>query len=119
MRLQMGRVDHQRVGTAALIGQFEKHPAKDTLLAPALPSAIKGLVRSVLRRRIAPAQTVATDEDYAAQHPPVVYPGLAVGLWEKGSSLAICVALKQYRSLMSPLRFQRRESRSAAEINKS
>lgn len=87
MRLQMGRVDHQRIGAAALIGQFEKHPGKDTLLAPALPPAIKGLVRSVLRRRIAPAQAVAIDEDYAAQHSLVVHTGLAVGLRKKGLQL--------------------------------
>ena len=91
----MGRVDHQRIGAAALIGQFEKHPGEDTLLAPALPPAIKGLVRSVLRRRIAPAQAVAIDEDYAAQHRLSSTRGLPWDFGKKGSSLAICASLSQ------------------------
>ncbi|SFK75905.1 hypothetical protein SAMN04488036_10248 [Shimia haliotis] len=58
-------------------------------------------------------------EYHAAQHTPVVHKRLAVRLWEKGTSLSICVSFNQYRSLMSPLRFRSRESRSAAEINAS
>ena len=87
MRLQMGRIDHQRVSSAALIRQFQKHPGEDTFLAPPLPSAIKGLVRPILRRRIAPASAIAVDEYYAAHYPPVVHTRLAVGLWEKGFQL--------------------------------
>ena len=37
----------------------------------------------------------------------------------KGARRAICASVSQKRSLMSPLRFRRRESRSATEINAS
>lgn len=42
VRLQMGCVYHQLIGVAALIRHFEKHPGKDTLLAPPLPSVVVG-----------------------------------------------------------------------------
>lgn len=87
MRLQMRRIDHQRVSPAALIGQFEKHPAEDTLLAPSLPTAVERLVRPILRGRISPTQAIAIDEDYTAQNSLVVHTGLAMGLREKGFQL--------------------------------
>lgn len=83
MCLQMGRVDHQRIRAATLIRKREKHLREDAFLAPSLPAAVKGLVRPVFRRRIAPPQTIAIDEDNAAQHLPVVHTGLAVRLREK------------------------------------
>lgn len=93
MRLQMGRVDHQRIGASALIGQFKKHPGEDTLLTPALPPAVERLVRPALRRRIPPAQAVAIDEDYAAQHSFVVHTRLAVRLRKNGLQLGhLCIA---------------------------
>ncbi len=119
MGLQMRRIYHQRISPAASIGQFQKHPGEDALLAPSLPPAVEGLVRPVLGRRIAPTQAIAVDEYYAAQHPFFVHTRPAVRLRKKGSNLAICVSLSQYRSLMSPLRLQSRESRSATEINAS
>ena len=119
MRLQMGRVDHQRIGAAALIGQFEKHPGKDTLLAPALPPAIKGLVRSVRRRRIAPAQAVAIDEDYAAQHSLVVHTGLAVGLRKIRLQTRNLRIGQPERIRHVTARFANRESRNGTEINGS
>ena len=83
MRLQMGRVDHESVGCAALIGEFQEHPGEDALFAPTLPAAIKRLVRPIFRRRITPPQPIAIDEDYPAQHPLVINPRLAVGLREE------------------------------------
>lgn len=80
MRLQMRRVDHQRIGPAALIGQFEKHPGEDTLLAPTLPATVEGLVRTIFCRRIPPPQTIAIDEDNPGQHARVIDTWLAVGL---------------------------------------
>ena len=87
MRLEVGCVNHQRVGAAALIGQFEKHSGEDTLVAPAFPTAVERFVWTVLCRRIAPAQAVAIDEYYTAQHHLVVHTGLAVRLREKGLQL--------------------------------
>jgi hypothetical protein len=83
----MRRINHQRVSLAALIGQFEKHPGEDPFLAPSYPPAVKGLVRPILRGRIASTQAVAIDEDYTAQNPQVVHTGLAMGLREKGFQL--------------------------------
>ena len=87
MRLELGGVDHQRIGLATLIRQFQQHPGKDALLAPSFPAAVQRFVRTVFRRCITPAQAIAVDEDYPAQHPLVVDAGLAVGLWEKGLQL--------------------------------
>ena len=61
----MRRIDHQRISPSALIGQFQKHPSEDPLLAPSLPPAVKRLVWPILRRRIAPTQAIAIDEYYA------------------------------------------------------
>lgn len=87
MRLQMRRIDHQRGSPAALIGQFEKHPGEDSLLAPSLPTAVECLVQPILRGRIAPTQAIAIDKDYTAQNPLIVHTGLAMGLREKGFQL--------------------------------
>lgn len=38
MRLELGRIDHQRVNSAALIGQLQKYPGKNALIAPPFPS---------------------------------------------------------------------------------
>lgn len=96
MSLQVRCIDHQRISSAALIGQFEKHPREDTLLAPALPTTVEVLVRSVFCRRVSPPQAIAIDEDNAAQHPLVIDTRLAVGLRKKkGSSFAICASLSQ------------------------
>ena len=119
MRLQMGRIDHQRVSSAALIRQFQKHPGEDTFLAPPLPSAIKGLVRPILRRRIAQRKPLRLMNIMPLITRLSSTRGLPWDFGKKGSSLAICVSLSQYRSLMSSLRFRSRESRGAAEINAS
>ena len=79
MRFQMGRIDHQRVGVATLIRKSEEHFCEDAFLAPPLPATVKRLVRPVFLRRVAPSQTIAIDEDNAAQYPPVVNTGLAMG----------------------------------------
>lgn len=93
MRLQMCRIDHQRVSLAALIGQFEKHPGEDPLLGPSLPTPVERLVWPILHRRISPTQTIAVDEDYAAQNPLVVHTGLAMGLREKRFQFGhLCIA---------------------------
>jgi len=91
----MRRIDHQHISPSALIGQFQKHPSEDPLLAPSLPPAVKRLVWPILRRRIAPTQAIAIDEYYATQHPLVVTRGLPWDFGKKGFSLAICASLSQ------------------------
>ena len=87
MCLQVRCIDHQRISSAALIGQFEKHPREDTLLAPTLPTTVEGLVRPVFCRRVLLPQAIAIDEDNAAQHPPGIDTRLAVGLRKEGLQL--------------------------------
>ena len=87
VRFEVGRVDHQRVCLAALIGQFEKLSSEDALLAPPLPTFVKRLQRAIGSGRIPPAQTIAIDEDYAAQHALVIHTRHAVGLRKKGLQL--------------------------------
>lgn len=87
MPLQIGRVDHKRIGASALVGQFKNHLGEDTLLASARPPAVERLVSALIRRRIAPAQAVAIDENYAAQRPLVIHTRLAVGLRRNGLQL--------------------------------
>ena len=67
MRLQVRRVDHERVGFAALTGKLQEHPGKDALLTPTLPTAVEGLVWTVGHGRVPPAQAIANDMDDAAE----------------------------------------------------
>jgi len=83
VRLEMGRVDHYRVSSTALIGQFKQHPGEDALLAPTLPPAVEGLVRAIRFRRVSPPQPIAIDEDNSTENALVINTRLAVGLWEK------------------------------------
>jgi hypothetical protein len=45
--------------------------------------------------RAAPPQPVAVDEDYPAQHPPVIDSRLAVALGKNGFSRSICASVSQ------------------------
>jgi len=64
MRLEMGGIDHQRIGRAALIGQLKQHPCEDTLLAPALPTAVKGSLIAALSSvgRCCPSRVMVLSE---------------------------------------------------------
>jgi hypothetical protein len=59
------------------------HPGEDSLVAPSLPSVVKGFRRAILPGGVAPPQAVAIDEDYAAQDTPVIDPRLAMALGKK------------------------------------
>ncbi len=83
MRLEVGCIDHQSGSPAAPISQFEQHLSKDAFLAPSLPTAVKGLVRTVIRRSVPPAQAIAIDKDDAAQNTLVINARLTVGLWKE------------------------------------
>jgi hypothetical protein len=73
--LEVGRVDHQLIGLAALTRQggeeFVEHPQP----APADEAIIDRLVRTIVLRRIAPAQTVPDDKDDPRDHLAVINPG--------------------------------------------
>ena len=83
MRLQVGRIYHHGLIFAVLSGQSGHHPGEDALVALTFPAVVERLVRAVFLRRIAPAQTIAINENYPAQHSPVIYAGFAVRLWEE------------------------------------
>jgi hypothetical protein len=83
MRLEVGRVDHDRLLLGTFRGQSLHHPGEDPHVAPSLPSVVKGLGRAILPWRIAPTQPVAIDKDYAAKHTSVIDPRLAMALRKK------------------------------------
>ena len=74
MGFQKGRVDHDGLDIVALGSQHHEDTRKDPQPAPAHPSVVKSLQRTIGRRRIPPAQPVAIDEDYPAQLPPIINP---------------------------------------------
>lgn len=43
MGLEVRCVDHQKVGFAAPIGQFEEHPREDALIAPVARQGMRGM----------------------------------------------------------------------------
>jgi hypothetical protein len=71
-------------GTAASAASPSIIRAKTPLSLHRFPAVVEGLGRAILLRRIPPTQAVAIDEDYPAQHPPVVDAGLAMRLREEG-----------------------------------
>lgn len=85
MRLQIGCIDHDCLRIGALGGQADHDPGEDPVVTPALPAIIKCLGRSIFTRRIAPSQSIAIDEDNAAQHPQIVNSRTAMALGEVGA----------------------------------
>jgi hypothetical protein len=81
MRLEVGRVDQHRLWKGLLAGQPIHHPGENTFVTPALPLVVEGLRRTVLLGRIAPPQTIATDEDNATQNATIIdaRPTMALG----------------------------------------
>ena len=84
MGLQVGGVDHHRLIFAMFGSQTSHHPGEDTLVAPPLPTVVEGLVWTIGRRCVALSQTIAINEDNAAQHTSIINSWLAVGLGEEG-----------------------------------
>lgn len=84
MCFQIGRVDHDRLVFGALGGQAHHNPGEDPVLAPAFPAVVERLGGPVFPRRVAPSQTIAVDEDYAAQNTPVIDAGPAMALGKEG-----------------------------------
>jgi hypothetical protein len=99
--------------------QTDHHLGEDAFLASTLPPAVQRLVRFIGFRCIPPPQPIAIDEDNPSQHLSVIDRRLAVRLREEIVKLAICSSVSQKGSLMSPLRFPSRESRSTLKINAS
>ena len=69
LRLEIGRVDHDRLRRSASGGQSFHYAEENAPLAPSLSPVVERLGRTILPRCIAPAQSVAIYEDNAARHP--------------------------------------------------
>ena len=80
MRLQVRRVDHDRLVLGTLGGQAHHDPGEDPFVAPALPTALKGLCRAVVLWCVAAAQPIAIDENYGAEDASIIDAGLAMAL---------------------------------------
>ena len=80
MRLEVGRVNHDRPMLGALGGQSLHNPREDPQVTPLLPTVVERLRWAILARGIAPTQAIAIDEDYATQHAPIIYTRLAMAL---------------------------------------
>lgn len=61
VRLQLCRVDHERLGILSLGGHCGQHAGKHPQSAPAYPSVTKGLRWTLFSWRILPAQPIAID----------------------------------------------------------
>lgn len=69
MGLQIGRIDHDgpRIGTGCY--QTFHHSDGDVRFTPTLPAVVKRYRRPIVPGRTPPSQTVAVDEDDAAENP--------------------------------------------------
>ena len=79
--LYIGGVHHDGLFVTMLGGETSHHPCEDALAALAVPAIVECLVRRLFRRRIAPTQAIALDEDNPIQHNSIIDARLAVGLW--------------------------------------
>jgi hypothetical protein len=75
MRLEVRGVDHQPLRLPPVGSQCSEDLIEHSKPAPPDEAIINRLVRTVILRRVAPAQTVPDHEDDATDHPPIVDPG--------------------------------------------
>jgi hypothetical protein len=93
VRLQIGRVDHDGLVLDALGGEPLHQPGKDTHVLSPLPLVVERRRCTLLNRRITPPQTIAIEEDYAVENPPIIDTLLAMALWKERSQpldLLVC-----------------------------
>ncbi|ATU93328.1 hypothetical protein BLM14_18245 [Phyllobacterium zundukense] len=69
----MGSIDHQLFPFAASGRVFGQDSTEDTEPTPADEVIVNRLVRTVFLWRVAPAQSVANDEDHATYDLTVIY----------------------------------------------
>ena len=72
MCFEVGRIDGDRPVIGGFRRQTRHDPREHAHIAPPLPAVIERLVRTVLARRVSPAQAIAIDEDNAAQNPSII-----------------------------------------------
>ena len=74
--------DHDRLRIGCLGGQAHHDPGEDTVIAPALPTVIKRLSRSIFLWCVSPSQAVAIDNNNSAEDPPIIDTWPAMALWK-------------------------------------
>src|SRR5664279_108740 len=79
----MGCVDHQPSRLASLARQLRENLVEHAKTAPAYEPIVDRLVRTVVARSIAPAQSIPNDKDDPADYSPVINPGNAMRQREK------------------------------------
>lgn len=84
MSLQVGGVDHQCIGLAALGRQSGEDLVEHPKPAPADEAIVDRLVRAIVLGRVAPSQAVSDHKDDPADHPAVVDPRNPMGQREIG-----------------------------------
>ena len=80
--LEVGGVDHQPVRLSTLGRQLREDPVEHAHPAPPHEAVVDRLVRTVVPRRIAPAQAVTDHEDDPRDNPPVSDPRDPVRQWK-------------------------------------
>jgi len=88
----MRGINHQPGWFAGLAGQLGEDFVEHPEAAPMHEPIVDRLVRAILTRCIALAQTVSDDEDDATDHPPIVNPSNPVRQWKYGSIRRICAS---------------------------
>ena len=96
----LDRGQQQGLGLGIAHSQPLHHAREHAALAPALPPVVQRLMRTIGTGRISPAQSIALDEDDAAEHPPVIHSRPAVALGKNGRIRSICSSVSQKRSLI-------------------
>ena len=71
-RLQRRRVDHDRLVLGNSGGEADHDPSEGPVVAPAFPTVVESLRRTVFLQRITTAQAIAIDEDYATENPTAI-----------------------------------------------
>src|ERR1700712_2380157 len=101
MRFQMGGVDHQLIRLAAFGAQLRQDPVEYPKPAPADEAIIDRLVGTIVFRRVAPAQSIADDEDDPADDTPVIDARHTMRQREICSIRRICASDSNSKSLMA------------------
>ncbi|OAG71659.1 hypothetical protein A0J51_03154 [Gluconobacter japonicus] len=83
MRLEIRRINHNRLRLGFRSRQAIHHPHENAHVAPTLPAIVERFVRTVFPGRITPAHTIAVHKNDAAQHTAVINARFAVALGKK------------------------------------
>ena len=101
MGLEVGGIDHQPLRLTRPARKPGEDAVEHTEAAPSHEAVLQGLVGTVGRRSVAPAQPVADDVDDAADHLMIVDPWHPFESGKRGVIRRICTFVSQHRSAMA------------------